>query len=145
MVVYRMLADLLVLLHGSFVGFVVAGLPLVFAGRLRRWEWTRNFWFRLAHAAAILFVVLLTWLDVPCPLTLWENSLRERAGQARYPGDFIGYWMHELLFFDFPPLAFAVTYTLFGVAVVVAFCIAPPRWPTRSCDARHPDSVSRPL
>lgn len=131
MTAYRLLADLLVILHAFFVGCVVAGLPLVIVGRFLRWEWTRNFWIRLAHLAAIFVVVALTWINEPCPFTVWENLLRDRAGQARYPGDFIGYWAHELLFFDCPPAVFNTLYTLFGLAVLAAFWIAPPRGPFR--------------
>lgn len=129
MTIDRVLADVLVMLHALFVGFVVAMLPLALVGRFRRWEWTKNFWLRAGHVGAILVVVGLTWLGIPCPLTVWENRLRERAGQARYPGDFIGYWMHELLFFEAPPWVFTVAYSLFGLAVAATLWFAPPRWP----------------
>ncbi|MGE5191483.1 MAG: DUF2784 domain-containing protein [Deltaproteobacteria bacterium] len=131
MVTDRLLADVLVSVHALFVGFVLAGLPLAFAGRAFHWEWTRNFWFRAGHLAAILFVVGLTWMRIPCPLTVWENRLRELGGQARYPGDWIGYWVHRFLFYQFPPWVFATAYTLFALAVLTAFWIAPPHWPTR--------------
>src|SRR5579872_4357485 len=130
MIVDRILADFVVTLHALFVGFVMAGLPFALAGRFLQWEWTRNFWLRSAHLAAILFVVILTWLDQPCPLTVWENALREQAGQARYPGDFIGFWVHELLFFAFPQWVFTTIYSLFGLAVAATLWIAPPRSPT---------------
>jgi len=131
MVTDRLLADVLVTVHALFVAFVLAGLPMALAGRFFGWEWTRNFWFRTGHLAAIVFVIALTWLRLPCPLTVWENRLRELGGQARYPGDCIGYWVHRFLFYRFPPWVFATAYTVFALAVLAAFWLAPPRWPSR--------------
>ena len=65
MIVDRLLADMLVSVHALFVGFVLVGLPLVLVGRLFYWDWTRNFWFRTSHLAAIVFVVWLTWMGLP--------------------------------------------------------------------------------
>ncbi len=78
---YLIAADALLILHGMFVIFVVAGLGLVVIGGLRQWQWVRNPWFRLAHLAAIGIVVLQSWAGQICPLTTWEMALRERAGQ----------------------------------------------------------------
>ena len=133
----RLFADLVVLAHFAFVLFVIAGLPLTFVGRFRQWRWTRSLAFRMPHVAAILFVVLTAWLGVPCPLTVLENELRQRAGQSGYPGDCMGYWLHELLFYDFPAWVFTLLYTLFGIAVLLTFWLAPPRWPRRDLTTRH--------
>lgn len=131
MIGYRVLADLVVVLHFLFVVFVVLGLFVVFIGLDRRWEWVRNFWFRSVHLAAIAFVVAQSWLGLTCPLTTLENSLRRQAGEATYPGAFIVYWAHRMLFYDAPEWIFTVCYSLFGLAVVAAFWFAPPRWPFR--------------
>ena len=47
---------------------------------------------------------------VPCPLTVWEKQLRVQAGQASYPGDFLGYWVHRLIFYRAEPWVFTVGY-----------------------------------
>src|SRR5688572_30810333 len=95
---YRAVADLLVVLHASYVVFVVAGLMAILCGVLAGWRWVRNFWFRGLHLAAILVVVGEAWCGVPCPLTTWEHWLRRAAGQADYQGDFIARWVHDALF-----------------------------------------------
>ena len=133
MVVYRALADLVVIVHFACVMFVVGGLLLVLVGHFREWPWIRNFWFRSLHLLAIAMVVVQAWMGVVCPLTSLENALRQRAGEATYPGSFIAYWMHELLFVDAPPWVFTLVYSAFGILVVTALLIVPPRWPRREC------------
>ena len=106
----KLLADLIVVTHACFAAFVVLGLVATLLGIALRWNWVRNFWFRIIHLSAIGFVILESIVGIDCPLTVWENRLREAAGQAGYPGDFIGYWAHRLLFFDAEPWIFTVSY-----------------------------------
>ena len=54
---WHLAADVVLVVHVLFVLFVVAGLLLVFAGRLLKWSWVRNPWFRIAHLGAIVIVV----------------------------------------------------------------------------------------
>jgi hypothetical protein len=123
----RILADLIVVFHASYVSFVVFGLVLILLGAVMRWQWVRNFWFRIAHLTAIGIVVFESLVGIPCPLTVWESQLRRAAGQAGYSGDFIGYWAHQLIFYRAEPWVFTMIYILFGVAVLAAFILAPPR------------------
>lgn len=124
----RIFADLIVVVHAAFVVFVVLGLLLILLGIAFRWGWVRNAWFRSLHLAAIGFVVLEALIGMTCPLTHWEKSLRELAGEVTYPGDFIGHWAHELIFYDAEPWVFTAGYITFGLAVLAAFVLAPPRW-----------------
>jgi Protein of Unknown function (DUF2784) len=124
----RMLADLIVVFHASYVSFVVLGLLVILIGAALHWQWVRNFWFRIAHLAAIGVVVTESVAGIPCPLTVWESQLRRAAGQAGYSGDFIGYWAHRLIFYQAEPWVFTMLYVLFGLAVLAAFILAPPRW-----------------
>ncbi len=128
----RMLADLMVVIHASYVSFVVFGLMAILIGIVLRWNWIRNVWFRVIHLIAIGIVVAESLAGIPCPLTVWEQQLRAKGGQASYGGDFIGYWAHQLIFFSFPPWVFTVVYTLFGMAVLAAFVLAPPRQARRA-------------
>ena len=50
-------ADALLVIHVAFVAFVVFGLILILIGKLRRWNWVRNTWFRIAHLCAIGIVI----------------------------------------------------------------------------------------
>jgi polyferredoxin len=126
--VERVLADLVVAVHFGYVLFVVAGQVLILAGAMARWEWIRNRWFRGAHLAMIVIVVLEAWCGVVCPLTTWEQALRSRAGQSSYRGDFLPNLLHNLMFFDAPAWVFTLLYTLFGGLVLGSLLLAPPRW-----------------
>ena len=77
----------------------------------------------------ILIVVLEAWFGVVCPLTSLEQYLRRQGGEAGYQGDFIGRWVHDLIFVDLSPATFTVLYTLFGLTVLATFLLVPPRWP----------------
>ena len=123
---YQLLADIVLTLHVAVVVFVVGGLVLVLAGNLRGWCWVNHLWFRLAHLAAIGFVVAETWLGMLCPLTTLEMGLRERAGVAGYGGGFIEHWLQRVLYYEAPWWVFAVGYSLFGLLVVAAWVRFPP-------------------
>jgi len=88
----------------------------------------RSFGFRLAHLAAIASVCAEAIVGAACPLTTLENALRERAGQARYPGNFVGYWAHRLIFYDAPPWAFTGLYFALTILALATFWLAPPKW-----------------
>ncbi len=132
--IYRLLADLVLVLHVGFVLFVVGGQLLVLLGWWRAWVWPRNPVFRVAHLAAIGVVVAEAWLGAMCPLTAWENALRALAGEGPYAASFIGYWLGRLLFYQAPEWVFVSVYTLFGALALASFTGYPPR--TRRRDAR---------
>ena len=124
---YAFAADLVVAFHFAYVAFVVFGLLLTLLGVVRGWRWVRNPWFRGIHLATIGIVVAEAWLGITCPLTTWEKQLRRLAGEASYGGDFLGRWLHEILFFELPPWIFTLIYTAFGLAVLMTWLLAPPR------------------
>jgi hypothetical protein len=124
---YRLLADLIVAVHSAYVAFVVIGQALILIGLIRGWRWVRNWWFRVAHFAAIVIVALETVFDIPCPLTVWEQRLRELAGDEVSRGTFIGDLLHDLIFVNAPPWAFTVAYVAFALVVAATFVFAPPR------------------
>ena len=124
---YLILADALLVLHVLVVVFVVAGLIVIFTGRVLAWSWVRNPWFRILHVAAISIVILQSWAGVICPLTTWEMSLRNQAGDTVYSGSFISHWLETLLYFQAPPWVFTVTYTVFGALVIASWFFVRPR------------------
>ena len=123
----RMLADLLFAVHATYVAFVVCGLVAILAGIVFRWKWVRNPWFRWIHITMIGIVVGESLAGIKCPLTVWERGLRKAAGQLVHPDDFIAHWTHRLIFCDVEPWVFTVVYTTFGLVVLAAFVLAPPR------------------
>lgn len=128
---YRTLADVVLVTHALFVAFVIVGLLLVLLGGWRGWAWVRNRWFRLAHFAAIGLVVAQAWLGVHCPLTVLENHLRRLASEDTYPSGFVAYWVGGILFYDAPPWVFIFAYTVFGLLVLTALWLVPVRWRKR--------------
>ena len=120
------LADLVLVVHGLYVGFVVIGFALILLGLARGWRWVRQPEFRYAHLAAIGFVVLQVWFGMDCPLTTLEVFLRLKAGEAGYGTSFIQYWLYRLLYYRADTRVFGVVYSLFGAAVALVWWFAPP-------------------
>jgi polyferredoxin len=125
---YSGLADVVVVMHASYVAFVIFGELAILVGILLRWNWIRNPTFRILHLAAIGVVVFESWSGITCPLTTWEDWLRTRAGQTVEEGDFIGRWAHHALFYQADPRTFTVIYSAFGALVVLSLILSPPRW-----------------
>jgi len=117
-----LLADFILIVHFLFVAFVVGGLALIWVGAAAGWQWVRNFWFRVAHLAAIVFVAGEALAGIWCPLTLWEARLR--GGEA--DKSFIAQWIHRLLFYDFPEWVFTVAYVSFALVVAATIWLIPP-------------------
>jgi hypothetical protein len=85
---YRVLADLIVLAHIAFVAFVV------FGGLLILWRW-RVIWL---HAPAALYATAIELVGWVCPLTPLENRFRRLAGDAGYEGGFIEHYASLILY-----------------------------------------------
>lgn len=128
---YRWAADSVVAAHFAYVAFVVVGLLLTLFGRLFRWQWTRNFWFRMAHFASIGIVAAESWLGIICPLTTLEDWLRVQGGGTAAQGSFMGRLLHDLLFWHGEPWQFTLAYTAFGLLVAATLIVWPPRLPWR--------------
>ena len=124
---YRYLADAVLILHAGVVVFIVGGLVAVLDGNLWHWRWVNRWAFRLAHLAAIAFVIVQSWLGQLCPLTTLESWLRVQAGGAAYEKSFIEHWLRQLIFYEAPFWIFAATYTAFGLLVALAWWRFPPR------------------
>ncbi len=86
--IYRGLADGVVLIHGAFVIFVVVGGFL--ALRWRKLAWI--------HLPAAIWGVMIEFAGWICPLTPLENALRARAGDAGYAGGFIEHYVLRALY-----------------------------------------------
>jgi len=114
-------ADATLFSHFLVVCFVIFGLILLFPGKILRWHWVRNPWFRLTHLVTIGVVVFQSWFGIVCPLTTLEMWFRERAGEAVYSSTFVSNWIGRLLFYEAPPWVFAISYTIFGLLVLVSW------------------------
>lgn len=133
---YEFLADGVLVAHVAVVAFVVGGLTLIIAGNLLGWRWVNRIGCRLAHLAAIVVVVVQSWLRIACPLTTLESWLRAKSGVAAYSGGFIEHWLQRLLFYEAPWWVFAAAYSAFGLLVALVWWRYPPR-PRTSGHGRH--------
>jgi hypothetical protein len=85
---YRLLADAVLLLHLGFILFVVFGALLV--ARRRRWL--------PVHLAAAGWGFLVETTGAACPLTWAELSFRRLAGEAGYQGGFVDHYLVPLIY-----------------------------------------------
>jgi hypothetical protein len=111
------LADLVLIAHFTFVLFIVGGLAIVWIGAAAGWQWVRNFWFRVAHLAAIVFVACEALAGVWCPLTIWEDALRGVHAEK----SFVARWIHRVLFYDLPGWMFTIAYVVFAFIVAATW------------------------
>jgi len=86
--IYRALADLVLVVHLAFVLFVVLGGLLVV-----RWTWLA--WLHIPAAAWGVLIEFTGWI---CPLTPLENSFRTKGGEAGYAGGFIQHYIQPSLY-----------------------------------------------
>ncbi|MCD9028185.1 DUF2784 domain-containing protein [Luteimonas sp. BDR2-5] len=122
-----LLADLLLALHAGIAAFVVLMTLAVVAGGPLGWRWVRRRTPRLVHLALVAVIALQAWLGRLCPLTIWEQQLRNIAGQATYGESFIQHWLSRMLFFEAPWWLFVAAYSLLALLVVLGWW----RWPPR--------------
>lgn len=122
-----LLADLLLVAHVAVVLFIVGGLLLIAVGGALGWAWVRLFWWRVLHLAAMGFVAVGAVVGWVCPLTVWEDALRRRAGEAGYGTGFVQYWLERLLYHDWPGWVFTVLYLAVFGAILAAWRLVPPR------------------
>jgi hypothetical protein len=85
---YRIAADGLVLFHLSFIVFVLFGGLLVL-----RWRHLIGW-----HLSAAVWGVAVEAFHLPCPLTRWENLMRQAAGQTGYGGGFIEHYVWPIIY-----------------------------------------------
>ena len=85
---WRILADLLVVLHLAFAAFVIFGGFLA-------WKWR---WVALAHLPALAWGLWVETSGQICPLTPLEIHWRHLAGEVGYQGGFIDHYVGALLY-----------------------------------------------
>lgn len=87
---FAVLSGVVVLLHLSFVLFVVLGALLAL-----RWPWAPYL-----HVPGVIWGAYIEFSGGICPLTPLESDLRARAGLNGYSGDFVGRYLLPMLYPD---------------------------------------------
>jgi hypothetical protein len=85
---YGIFADIVVLIHLTFVTFAVLGAGLII--------WRR--WIIWLHIPAFLWAIWIECTGGICPLTPLENWLRIKGGQGAYEGDFVATYLLPVLY-----------------------------------------------
>ena len=85
---FRGLADLVLVAHLAFVLFVVLGGLAVL-------RWPRLAW---VHVPVALYGAAIEFVGFVCPLTPLEVWLRRRGGEAGYEGGFIEHYVTAALY-----------------------------------------------
>jgi hypothetical protein len=126
---YGIAADLLVGIHLSYVAYVVLGQLAIMTAAPMKWQWARNPWFRFTHLTAIAIVAYEAVRGLRCPLTVWEEQLRELGGQTFSGSDtFMGRLLHNTLFIENQPeIVFTVAYVAVFLLVIQGLVMYPPR------------------
>jgi Protein of Unknown function (DUF2784) len=90
-VIYRWLADLVIVIHFAFIAFAVFGAALLLVKRVPRW-------FAFAHLACAAWASYVMFSGRLCPLTPLENELRRIGGEAGYSGGFIERYLLSVIY-----------------------------------------------
>lgn len=108
--IYRALADLVLILHFCFVIFVVFGGLLVVRRHFIAWF----------HLPTVIWGVLIEFYVWTCPLTTLENWFRQFGGEAGYADGFIDYYISAILYTNISPqfrLTLGLLLAAFNIAV----------------------------
>ena len=85
---YKVFADLIVVVHFTFVLFVIFGGFLVLWSKRMAW----------LHIPAVIWGILIEFCGWICPLTPLENLLRQKGGALAYRSGFIEHYILPVLY-----------------------------------------------
>jgi hypothetical protein len=85
---YKILADIIVIIHLAFIVFVLVGGFLIL-------KWPRIIWI---HIPVFFWGAIVEFTGWICPLTPWENHFRRLAGVSVYEGDFVGNYILPVIY-----------------------------------------------
>ncbi len=86
--VYRLFADIILIVHLCYILFVVFGGFL-----LLRWRWLWKL-----HLPAVIWGFAVEYFVWICPLTDWENHFRRLGGEAGYENGLIDHFITTLIY-----------------------------------------------
>ena len=85
---YLIAADLVLIVHLLFIGFVVGGSFL-------SWRWPRLIWVQLP---AMAYGALVELAGFACPLTALQKYLLRQGGLTGYRGGFISHYLIRVIY-----------------------------------------------
>jgi hypothetical protein len=87
-VLYRLLADAVMLLHFGFLAFVTLGGFVAW----------RHRWVLVPHLIAVAWGALTVTVGLVCPLTAWEDTLRRLGDEDGLPRGFIDTYLTGVVY-----------------------------------------------
>ncbi len=93
-------------IHVVWIAWVIFGTLLTRGHKF--WSWF--------HVLSLVYGIFIEVAPVPCPLTLAEQALETRLGEAAYHGSFLQHYLEAAIYPNIP-------YPLL-VTVAVGFCAA---------------------
>lgn len=123
--IYHIIADLIVVIHLSFILFVMLGGFLVF-----RWKKAA-----IVHLLAVLWGTIVELFGLICPLTPLEYHFRVLAGQQGYSGGFIEHYLIPLIY----PATLTRSFQYFLAALVIAVNVCIYGWILSRCRQKMKD------
>ena len=104
------MATLILFLHLLVILFFIVGFP---AGLI-----LNHHGFRFFQCAALAGVTLLMLVGIPCPITLWEETVSD----ASYEGSFISFWLKRIVYLEwFDPNHVLILDICFALLVFTSF------------------------
>ena len=115
------MATLILSFHLLIILFFIVGFP---AGLI-----LNHRGFRYFHSAALAGVTLLMVLGIPCPVTIWEESI----GDVSYEGSFIASWLKRIVYLEwFDPGHVLILDICFALLVFTSFIWHPVNKPKKN-------------
>src|SRR5215467_11735757 len=97
--IYSGLAVFVLLLHVLFIVWVVFGALVTRSRPVLRW----------LHIISLIWGILTELTPWPCPLTLLENWLEQKAGVEPYQGGFLLHYLDKVVYPDISATVLTVT------------------------------------
>jgi len=115
----RLGGDALLVIHFLWIIFLIVGLPLGLYFKLRA--------LRIVHAMGLIFALILQLTHTFCPLTIWEEYLRNlHHPDFTYKGSFIITSIEKLVYPGWITLKTITIITAFFVGVtLLSFILIP--------------------
>jgi len=107
-VIYRLVADAVVVVHFGFILFVAVG-------GLLAWRWPRLVWL---HGPVVAWGIGIVVLGFDCPLTPLEKHFRRLGAEEGYEGGFVDRYVEDVIYpQEYTPLL----RVLAGVAIIAGW------------------------
>ena len=109
---YSAVATAVLLLHALFIVWVIFGALVTRSRPILRW----------LHIVSLIWGILTELTPWPCPLTLLENWLEQRAGVTPYQGGFLLHYMDKVVYPDISTTTLTVAGMLVCAVNLAIYC-----------------------